>query len=212
MPERRQGSSPATPNQGSLVEALTANLATLRPKRLTVESSSLRPAAVLVPLRIRENRLHALLTRRPLTLKAHPGQVAFPGGKLERDEDALQGALREAWEELGIPGDQVVPLGSMNDVRVVTGYRVTPWVGRIPPDLELRPDPREVARAFEVPVRDLVDPTRTRFSVRPYPFRGTVYQTPYFEWQDEVIWGATGKIVLELLDLLGLAPPEPSEA
>lgn len=80
-----------------------------------------------------------------------------------------------------------------------------PFVGRIPPDLELRPNPAEVDRAFSVPLRALVDPSATRYTRRPRLFQGTSYSIPYFEWEDELIWGATGGVVVELLEVCGLA-------
>lgn len=166
----------------------------------------LKRAAVLVPLFERDGRLHCVLTRRPETLSAHPGQVAFPGGKIDAGEEPLDTALREAHEELGIPPEVVEPLGALDDVIVVSGYCMTPWVARVPADLELRPNPREVARAFSASLDELADPTRTPFRVSPYSFGSRLLEVPYFEWRDELIWGATGRVLLDLLRLLELKP------
>jgi 8-oxo-dGTP pyrophosphatase MutT (NUDIX family) len=160
----------------------------------------------LVPLfRDDEGALRALFTRRPASLRHHAGQVSFPGGRLEPDEEAWVGALREAEEELGIPPALVDPLGTLSEIPVhASGYKMQPFVGQIPAGLELQPNPAEVARAFSVPLRELVDPSRVRYTRRPRLFRGTRYSIPYFEWEDELIWGATAIVVVELLEVLGL--------
>lgn len=149
--------------------------------------------------------MRALFTRRPESLRHHAGQVSFPGGRLEPDEEAWTGALREAEEELGIPPTVVGRLGTLSEIPVhASGYKMQPFVARIPAGLELRPDPAEVARAFSVPLRELVDPSCVRYTRRPRVFRGTRYSIPYFEWEDELIWGATAIVVVELLEVLGL--------
>ena len=175
-------------------EDLAASLAG-RP-RSRVRLPGLRRAGVLVPLfRDSEGRLRALFTRRPDTLRSHAGQVSFPGGRLEAGESPWEAALRESEEELGIPPSVVRPLGALSEILVgVSGFAMAPFVGAIP---------AEVARAFSVPLRDLLDPSVTRFTRRPRLFQGRSYSIPYFEWEDELIWGATGKVVVELLEALG---------
>lgn len=161
-------------------------------------------AAVLVPLFPGAEGLEVLLIRRPDTLRAHAGQVACPGGKLipgEREEDA---ALRETHEELGIDPGQVELLGALHDIDTSTGFLITPWVGRLDPAAlrHLTPDPGEVARVFTAPLRALVDPRRGRLEIRPWQTAGRSVDVPYFHWEGEVIWGATGRLLLDLLDLL----------
>lgn len=163
-----------------------------------------------MPLLEREGRLHAVFIRRPETMNSHPGQVAFPGGKLDPGEDALAAALREAEEEVALPRAQVEPLGALHDVLVTSGFCMTPWVGRVP-DVPLVPNPAEVARVFHVALDDLVDPTRTRHYVRPRRYGGVLFQIPYFEHDGELIWGATGRVVCDLLEVCGLVP-QPGEA
>lgn len=149
--------------------------------------------------------LRALFTRRPATLRHHAGQVSFPGGRLEPGEEPWTGALRETEEELGIPPRVVGRIGTLSEIPVhASGYRMLPFVGQIPAGLELQPNPDEVARAFSVPLGELVDPSRVRYTRRPRLFRGTSYSIPYFEWEDELIWGATGVVLVELLGVLGL--------
>ncbi len=162
-------------------------------------------AAVLVPVIERRDGLHLLFIRRPETLRAHPGQVAFPGGKLDEGEDSRTGALREAEEELGIAPALVETAGALRDVDTTTGFCMTPWVGRLPDGLALRPAPAEVARVFEAPLRALAEPAR--LEVRPYEYDGRTFHVPYFSWDGETIWGATGRVVLDLLALVGLVEP-----
>ena len=194
---------PEDPERAPSWEELSASLAA-RPQR-RVRLPGLTRAGVLVPLfRDPAGQLRAVFTRRPETLRSHAGQVSFPGGRLEPGEGPWEGALRESEEELGIPPEAVRLLGPLNEILVgVSGFAMAPFAGAIPPDLELRPNPAEVARAFSVPLCELVDPAVTRFTRRPRLFQGRSYSIPYFEWEDELIWGATGKVVVDLLKVLG---------
>ncbi len=115
-----------------------------------------RPAAVLVAITDRPEP-GLLLTHRPHTMTKHPGQIAFPGGKLEPGEDAVAAALREAEEELGIDPAQVQVIGAATTFITGSGFELTPVLGLIPPDLAIRPDPREVADWFEAPLRHVLD-------------------------------------------------------
>lgn len=160
-----------------------------------------RRAAVLVPLLEREGRLTALFTRRPETLRAHPGQVSFPGGGLDPGEEVVAAALREAEEEVGLPPRVVEPLGLLHDVVVAgTGVTLTPVVGRITEDVPLVLNAAEVARAFTAPLADLA----ARLELRPVEHGGRTWQVPFFEWDGETIWGATGRVVVDLLEVLDL--------
>lgn len=181
-------------------------------ERVELTETGLRAAAVLVPLFAGPGGApHVVLTRRPETLKAHAGQVAFPGGSVDpEDGSSLATALREADEELGIPPSSVRLLGCLDDRPVITGFNVTPWVGRIPPDLIYTPSPVEVARVFDLPLAALVDPSRTKFRFEVMERNGFPIDVPFFETDGEVIWGATGRVLLQLLDItLGFRPPEP---
>lgn len=184
------------------LEGLERSLATWPASRSRLPG--LRRAAVLVPVFRGPQGLHAVFTRRLDTLSHHPGQVSFPGGRLDPGESPWQAALREAEEEIALPRERVRALGTLSEVLVgVSGHVMTPFVAEIPADVELHPSPHEVARVFDVPLRELTDPKRTRFTRRPRLFRGKSYSIPYFEWEDELIWGATGKVLVELLDVLG---------
>lgn len=177
-----------------------------------VASSELRASAVLVPLFLdAAGDPHAVFTRRVETLPSHAGQVSFPGGACDPDDpDELATALRETEEELAIPRGEVLALGRLDDVPVITGFRIAPFVGRIPRGFAYRPNVSEVARVFEVPLAALVDPARARFRLERMERRGKEHVVPFFEHEGEVIWGATGRIVLQLLGIThGFAPPEP---
>ncbi|MGE0712198.1 MAG: CoA pyrophosphatase [Planctomycetota bacterium] len=174
-----------------------------RPQR-RVRLPGVRRAGVLVPLFVREGELQAWFTRRREDLAHHAGQVSFPGGRLEPGEEPLAAALREAEEEVGLSPASVRPLGALSELLVgVSGFVMSPWVGEVPADAPLTANPAEVARVFSVPLRQLVDPARTRYTRRPKLLRGVTYTIPYFEWEDELIWGATGKVLVELLEALG---------
>jgi 8-oxo-dGTP pyrophosphatase MutT (NUDIX family) len=154
-------------------------------------------AAVLVPLVNRAEGLHVLLTQRSPDLPDHPGQISFPGGRLEPDDASLAAAaLREAAEEVGLPPQQVAVLGHLAEYETVTGYRVTPVVGWVEPPFALMPDPVEVADVFEVPLAFLLDPANQQ---RHFRMLGTLrrdyWAIPYGE---RYIWGATAAMLLIL--------------
>ncbi len=154
-------------------------------------------AAVLVPLVNRPAGLQVLFTLRSASLPDHPGQISFPGGRVESDDATLAAAaLREAAEEVGLPPRQVTVLGHLSEYETVTGYRVTPVVGWIEPPLTLTPDPVEVADVFEVPLAFLLDPENHQ---RHHRMLGTMrrdyWAIPYGE---RYIWGATAAMLLIL--------------
>jgi 8-oxo-dGTP pyrophosphatase MutT (NUDIX family) len=159
------------------------------------------PAAVLVGLVDRAAGPGLLLTQRTDHLRDHAGQICFPGGRIEPDdESAAAAALREAEEEIGLDRAQVGILGELPLYRTVTGFRIQPVVGWISPPFELRPDPFEVAEAFEVPLHYVLDPdNHRRQSYRRGPLTRGYYVLPY---QGRFIWGATAGIIVNLARLL----------
>ncbi len=153
-------------------------------------------AAVLVPI-IDRPVPAVLLTLRPETMRKHPGQVSFPGGRIDPgDEGPVDAALREAEEEIGLPRALVEIIGIADRYRTVTGFEVTPVVGILPPDLALRPHPGEVSAIFEVPLDYLLDPAHQL--VRSVEWRGR--ERCYYEIQYEGrrIWGATAAMIVNL--------------
>lgn len=154
-----------------------------------------RPAAVLIAITERE-RPGVLLIHRPSNMRAHPGQIAFPGGKIDPGETAVEAALREANEELGIRAEDVRLIGSSDRYRTGTGYDITPVVGLVPPDIRLHPNPAEVAQWFEAPVDFLFDPANHKEHWGDY--EGTQYPYWGIQWEDHEIWGVTARILVNL--------------
>ncbi len=137
-----------------------------------------------------------LMLHRPSNMRAHPGQVAFPGGKRDPGEDAVETALREAQEELGIDPDDVRVIGTSDLYRTATGYEITPVVAVVPPDMEIRPNPAEVAQWFEAPVDFVLDPVNQQ--IKSIEFQGAMHNFVEIMWQEHRIWGVTGAICRNL--------------
>ena len=160
------------------------------------EAAGITPAAVLVPI-IAHPELTVLFTRRTAQLKAHSGQVSFPGGRVEPGDPSREyTALREAEEEIGMPAARVEVLGTLPEYFTRTGFRVTPVIGLVQPPLELVPDAREVDEVFEVPLAFLIDPANHRRESRRIGERLATYYI--FEHHDRVIWGATAGMLVNL--------------
>ncbi|MGG7565268.1 CoA pyrophosphatase [Rhodovulum sp. DZ06] len=161
----------------------------------------LRAAAVLCPVVEREGELRVILTRRSDHLKAHSGQVAFPGGKLDPSDPSLaHAALREAEEEIGLPPSMVRLLGEIDGHETGTGFAITPFVGIVDPAFVPRPDPGEVAEVFEPPLSFLMDPANRRRDSRDWQGkRRYFYAIP---WEGRYIWGATARMLVGLSDRL----------
>ena len=161
------------------------------------------PAAVLVPV-VERPEPTVILTLRPETMRKHPGQVSFPGGRIDPGDDGpVAAALREAEEEIGLPPSAVQVIGTADRYRTVTGFEVTPVVGILPPGLELAPHPGEVAAMFEAPLHYLLDPRHQR--VRSAEWRGRMRTYYEIEWEDRRIWGATAAMIVNLSRRLVLA-------
>ena len=152
-------------------------------------------AAVLIAVTERESPT-VLLTQRPRTMRDHPGQVAFPGGKLDEGEHAVDAALREAWEELGIERQHVRVIGTTDRYQTGTGFDITPVLATVPHDLPIRPDPREVESWFEAPLSLLMHPANWREN--EVFWKGAMRR--YYEMDHEGyrIWGVTAAICINL--------------
>jgi 8-oxo-dGTP pyrophosphatase MutT (NUDIX family) len=154
------------------------------------------PAAVLVAVTDRTEP-GVILTQRTETLRRHPGQVAFPGGRIDPGDDGPIGAaLREAEEEIALPTWKVEVIGTADRYRTVTGYEVTPVVGVVPPDLALVPAEAEVAAVFEVPLAFLLDSANHVEATAQYQGQ----ERRYYEilWGERRIWGATAAMIVNL--------------
>jgi 8-oxo-dGTP pyrophosphatase MutT (NUDIX family) len=160
------------------------------------EKGPLTAAAVLVAVVDRPEPA-VILTERPKTMRKHPGQISFPGGRIDpEDEDAVAAALREAEEEIALPRSAVEVVGIADRYRTITGFEVTPVVGVVPPGLELRAEPGEVASMFEAPLHYLLDPAQQ--SVRTAMFQGQERSYYEIDWQGRRIWGATAAMIVNL--------------
>ncbi|MFO7649544.1 CoA pyrophosphatase [Halomonas sp. 3H] len=177
-----------------MLEKLRERLQAHRPRRVRMRMPE---AAVLMPIVDRAEPT-LLFTRRADHLNTHSGQVAFPGGKREaHDPDLLFTALRESEEEIALPPERVELLGRLSDVVSLHGIRVTPYVGLIPPDLPLIPDPTELDTIFEVPLRHFLEDRRHHTDV--IPVDGRPFYVPNYHVAGQVIWGLSAMMLVELL-------------
>lgn len=157
----------------------------------------LHAASVLVPIVAREDAPTILFTQRTAHLKNHSGQISFPGGRAEaHDESAERTALRETWEEVGLPAGRIEVLGRLSDYHTRTGYRITPVVGIVKPPFDLNPDPNEVAEVFEVPLAFLLDGRNHQRHSRE--FEGEQRYFFAIAFQHRYIWGATAGMLVNL--------------
>jgi len=167
---------------------------------LLPDSEHLSPAAVLVGIVEREVPT-VLLTRRTDSLATHAGQISFPGGRIDPgDIDAIAAALREADEEVGLGADFVSPLGYLDPFETISAYRVLPVVALVRPGFVLRPNPDEVAEAFEAPLSLFFDHSAHR--VQHIEYRGLHREIHEFEFAGHRIWGATAAMLVNLRDRL----------
>jgi 8-oxo-dGTP pyrophosphatase MutT (NUDIX family) len=168
------------PSDWDLNPELKGDLAVMAPAR---------PAAVLVPIVLRP-ALTVLLTQRSPDLRSHAGQISFPGGRVDPDDETpLDAALREAHEEIGLPASEIEPLGYLDSYRTGSGFQIVPVVALVQPGFTLALAPDEVSEVFEVPLQFLMDPANHRKDSREWRGRQRFsYAMPY---EARYIWGAT---------------------
>ncbi|MGL6122164.1 MAG: CoA pyrophosphatase [Shewanella sp.] len=163
----------------------------------------LRKAAVLIPLLEIHGELHLMLTQRPMHLRAHPGQISFPGGKIEPyDINAIAAALREAEEEIGLSSYNVEVLGTFPAHNTFTGFEITPVVGIIKQAFDLKLDPGEVADCFTVPLGFFIEPNNRH--QKRFLRQGRYYSVHFMPYQQRFIWGATAAIIDHLCRQLSI--------
>ncbi len=159
----------------------------------------LRPAGVLIPIQAGAEGPSVILTKRSSALKHHPGQIAFPGGKVDQgDTGPTEAALREAWEEIGLPLANVSVLGTLPPHETVTGFTVTPVVALVRQEFHLNPEPGEVEEVFAVPLSHLLNLRNFRIEGRRWRGqRRNYYTVPYGPYY---IWGATARMLRGLAE------------
>lgn len=162
-------------------------------------------AAVLIPLLCEKEKLSLLYIRRTETVQDHKGQVSFPGGGVEpEDNDIIATALRETWEEIGIPPEEIHILGCMREYHTVSKYSIVPVVGVVPWPYSLKLSREEVSRAFTIPLSWLAVPTH--HAEKPYSRPdGRVENVIFFDpFNGDLLWGISARITLNFLQILGL--------
>ena len=185
----------------SSLEVVTQAVAAFQPDQVLRQPlENVRPSAVLVGLFESSNGVEAILTRRSQNLTNHRGEISFPGGRLDAGESVLQAALRETQEEIGLSPEDVEVVGELNSMAtVVSNSHIVPIVGRYrtPPKLHAVND--EVDRVFSVPLSELV---RTdTYSQEHWIFDDREFQINFFYLDDETIWGATARILFQVMML-----------
>jgi len=200
MPQEASMSDASTRANPDLV-TLRRRLAEYEPK--TVAQGNHRTSAVLVPIVMGSTGPKVILTVRPSHLSQHGGQVSFPGGSIEAtDKDPWAAAVREAQEEIGLDPSLVTPMGRIDDYITITGYHVSPHVGLVAPNAHLEPCPDEVAAIFTPRLSTLAAPGNRRTFTFPLP-SGRRHAT-FLLGAEEVVWGATAAMLLNLFSVIGL--------
>jgi 8-oxo-dGTP pyrophosphatase MutT (NUDIX family) len=164
-----------------------------------VEPGENTRSAVLVPLFVRDGQLWVLFTRRTETVEHHRGQISFPGGAQEPDDsDLSETALRESEEEIGLARSDAILLGALTPIVTVTHFYVESFVAAIPQPYVFRPQTSEIAEVLEVPIRSLLDPR----ILETKSFPGREEPVLFYHYGETVIWGATARMLAELLEAL----------
>jgi 8-oxo-dGTP pyrophosphatase MutT (NUDIX family) len=200
QPGRRGFGGSADPEEAAAFRGAIRGDRDLNPG-LTLPSTALRPAAVLVPLVDHADNMTVLLTQRTAHLTAHAGQISFPGGRIEEDDaDPTAAALRETEEEIGLSRAHVSIIGQLDTYVTGTGFEITPIVGIVAPPFELSIDPFEVAEAFEVPLSYILDRRNHQRVEREVSGRSRSFFVLPYEGRN--LWGATAGIMVNLAEVL----------
>lgn len=190
------------PNLDQIKEDLKTILANREPERIRVKGTDYTQASVLLPLFIKDGQYWILFTRRTDTVEYHKGEVSFPGGTVDEDDNSLEGtAKRETFEEIGIREEDIEVLGQLDDMpTVMSRFIIHPFVGMVPFPYVFRINKREVESLIEVPLRFFLDPSQPQpFSIN---YKRDVFETPAFIYKGVVIWGATERILENFIDLI----------
>ena len=184
-----------TKNEFLVRFSLNAGLTSLHQYR---HNKPLKKAAVLIPLIDDGNQLFILLTKRSMHLRHHPGQVAFPGGKVEEvDATLMHTASRETHEEIGLPPNLIKVIGNLHSYEVISGFEVTPFIAFIPNNFNYIQDDNEVSDIFKVPLKHFLEPkNHISFEIKRKDFTHQLHFLPYQQYN---IWGATASMIKDLV-------------
>ncbi|MAC41730.1 MAG: coenzyme A pyrophosphatase [Pelagibacterales bacterium] len=172
-------------------------------KNINLDSNSYKIAAVLFPLIEKNNELKVILTTRSKDLPSHPGQVCFPGGKLEKtDKNIIECAKRESFEEVGIKSDQINLLGQLDDCITGTNFKVTPVIGLIDSNYIPVLQEKEVADIFEVPLDYFIEKNNQKIEYANY--KNKSYSYYQYNWNNKKIWGSTARIIVNFCEIMNL--------
>lgn len=170
-------------------------------KRRKIDLNNMRASAVLMPLFYRDGDLQLLYTKRSDYVGRHKGEMSFPGGMRDpEDEDLTATALRETHEEIGLPPDQVQLLGCLDDLLTYTRFRITPYVGLVPHPYEFVVSLDEIERIVKIPVEWILNEAKLKTDRIGDPKRGWI--TYSFDYRGDIVWGATARITLQFLYLV----------
>ncbi len=159
---------------------------------------NMKQAAVLIPMVERNNQLNIVFTQRALHLKHHPGQISFPGGRIEMADSSPQAAaLRETAEEIGIDAERINIIGRLNQYHTTSNYMVQPFVGFVDADYSITIDENEVSDVFEVPIKHFLQ-RENRHQLRVQKSRRH-YNVHFMPWHDKMIWGVTAVMLNDLI-------------
>jgi 8-oxo-dGTP pyrophosphatase MutT (NUDIX family) len=171
-------------------------------RELTVnpeDQARIKHSSVLLLLFIEDGELKVCLIKRPGHMKHHAGQIALPGGRIEKGETALETALRETWEEIGITHDQIEILGSLSELYVqVSRFQIHPFVGWLDKKPKFTIDKNEVEKTISFPLKNMIDNV---VEIELSTVSGQL-KVPCVKFEGEIIWGATAMILAEMVDLL----------
>jgi 8-oxo-dGTP pyrophosphatase MutT (NUDIX family) len=199
-----------TPNPNRTVETIRNILLARPPRRIDATRNSLNHAGVLLPLLKRGGNMVVLLTKRTNSVEHHKGQISFPGGATDKDDRSFQEtALRETREEIGVSREFIDILGPVDDAQtLVSNFLIHPYVGYVRSGYTFSVNPAEVERILEVPL-SVFHPRYAKVNEYTFEHEGKPFQAPGYEYEGNVIWGATARIMDNFMSILGDKIPLP---
>ncbi|MFC1884232.1 NUDIX hydrolase [Thermodesulfobacteriota bacterium] len=191
-----------------LPQAIRSLLNSRTPK--AIEDDNYSHAGVLIPLFRENGQYKVLFTKRTDTVEHHKGQISFPGGGAEKEDKSFEEtALREAWEEIGLAEEDVEILGKTDDmITVVSNFVIHPFVGLIPFPYNFTENGLEVERIITAPL-EVFRPGNTETRRWSAEYQGVVYNTPAYQYGDDLIWGATARVMENFMEVIGHKLPLP---